>query len=115
MEIVNNGSAVIGFDDYNPRVYDDMLYGGKRLYCVATDDTHKKEDLFGGFVMIKAEALEYGSVTLVLLNGDFYSSQGPEIKEIWFEDNYVYVEAPDAETVNVVMASTPIPTKNDDA
>ena len=104
MEIVNNGSAVIGFDDYNPRVYDDMLYGGKRLYCVATDDTHKKEDLFGGFVMIKAEALEYGSVTRALLNGDFYSSQGPEIKEIWFEDNSVYVEAPDAETVNFVTA-----------
>ena len=55
MEIVNYGCLSAGYDDYNPRVYDDILQGGERIYCIAADDTHRgTTDAFGGFTMIKA-------------------------------------------------------------
>ncbi len=99
MEIYNHSSYVCGFPDYNPRVYDDMLRCGRRLYCLATDDCHchapedsVRFDAYGGFVMIKADKLEYRTITKALEDGSFYASMGPEIKALWVEDDYVHVE-----------------------
>lgn len=46
MEIVNHECCELGYPEHNERVYDDMLRGGKRIYCVATDDNHKKVSRF---------------------------------------------------------------------
>lgn len=109
MEILNYGCYTIGFPDYNSRVYDDMLRGGERLFCIAADDNHNKHpdddplsDSCGGWVMIKADALEYGAVLDALKNGDFYSSMGPEIHALWFEDGKVHVECSPAVKVNLI-------------
>lgn len=99
MEIFNTGCYVGGYDEYNPDVYDDMLRGGKKLYCIAADDNHGDTDMFGGFVMIKAENLEYSAVTKALENGDFYASRGPEIKELWFEDDKVHIKSSNAKSI----------------
>ena len=45
----------------------------------------------GGFVMIKADKLEYSTVTDALFSGNFYASQGPEIKELYIEDDKIHV------------------------
>ena len=70
MEIFNTASWVCGFDEYNPSIYDDMLRCGKRIFCIAADDNHngqpldsKKCDSFIGYTMIKAENLEYKTIT----------------------------------------------------
>lgn len=92
MEIVNYGSYVGGFSEHNEHVYDDMLIDGKRIFCVATDDNHNKigaPDSFGAFTMIKAEKLEYSSVMDALFAGNFYASEGPEIKELYVDDDNV--------------------------
>lgn len=104
MEIFNTGSASLGFDEYNPRVYDDMLKSGKRIYCIAADDNHNRNsgracDAFGGFTMIKAEKLEYKSVTNALLKGDFYSSRGPLIHDLYFEDGKVFIKCSPADKI----------------
>jgi hypothetical protein len=92
MEICNYGCLAAGFDDYNPRVYDDILTSGKRIFCTATDDNHNAiEDSFGGFTVIKAPRLEYEAVTEALEAGNFYASQGPAIEELWFEDGKIHV------------------------
>ena len=54
------------------------------------------KDSFGGFVMIKAPKLEYKAITDALFNGDFYASQGPEIKSLYVEDGKLFVETSDA-------------------
>ncbi len=97
MEIYNNASGVGGFGEYNAKIYDDMLRGGEKLFCVATDDNHNvhsikhlMNDSFGGFVMIKAEALEYGDITSALKRGDFYASQGPQFFDLYLKDGFVY-------------------------
>lgn len=66
---------------------------------MATDDNHNSYpfdnplcDSFGGFTMIKAEALSYAAVVNALVNGHFYSSMGPEIKEIYAEGRELVVK-----------------------
>lgn len=99
MEVVNYGCVALGYDDRNGNIYDEMLRNGEKIFCIATDDNHNiypmtdpKCDSFGGFTMIKAEKLTYEDISAALLNGDFYSSEGPEIKELYFEDGKIYIE-----------------------
>ena len=106
MEIVNGSCEAGGYLDYNPRVYDDMLRGGKRLFAVAADDNHnvhpadsRYSDSGVGFVMIKAERLEYRAVMDALFRGDFYASEGPEIHALWKEDGRVHIECGPADRV----------------
>ena len=104
MEIFNYSSAVDGYDEYNPEIYDNMLRSGKRIFCIATDDNHNRApntchwDSFGGFTMIKAPSLKYEDVTKALLKGDFYASRGPEIKALWLDtdDGTIHIECSDA-------------------
>ena len=106
MEICNYGCIVDGFDDYNPKEYDDILRTGKRIFCIATDDNHNGHpfnsprcDSFGGFTMIKAEKLEYKAVTDALIEGNFYASEGPEIKDLYFEDGKIYISCSPAKKI----------------
>ena len=93
MEICNYGCLKAGWQEYNPRVYDDMLRGGKRIFCIATDDNHNgRADSFGGFTVIKAEKLDYPTVFKALKDGHFYASQGPEIYDLYLEGNEVTVK-----------------------
>jgi hypothetical protein len=82
IEIYNHGSTIVGAGETDIWVYDEFLSDGKHLYCTATDDTHKLKDIGGGYVVINADKLEYTALTNALLDGDFYSSKAPEIKEI---------------------------------
>ena len=99
MEIFNSDSSAAGHCDYNEKEYDDMLRGGKRIFCIAVDDNHGLVSCFGGFTMIKAEKLNYKTVTTALLNGDFYASQGPEINGLWFEDGKIHITCSDVRRI----------------
>lgn len=99
MEIVNGECQAIGYDEYNPRVYDDFLDIGNKIYCVATDDTHGNKGMFIGWTMIKAPCLEYNQVTKALLDGNFYASEGPEIKELYVEDGFLCIETSPAREI----------------
>ena len=109
MEIVNYGCVTEGYDDRNSTIYSEMLRGGKKLYCIATDDNHNKYpvghslcDSFGGFTMIKAEKLEYKTVTDALLSGSFYASEGPAINSLYFEDGKIYIETSEASRIVLI-------------
>ena len=99
MEVFNSECEVLGYFEYNEKDYDDMLYNGKKIYCVATDDTHSKEACCGGFTMIKAEKLEYKAITNALVDGNFYASQGPEIHSLWFEDGILHIDCSDVRSI----------------
>ena len=92
MEMVNYSCVVGGDEEYNARVYDDMLLAGKRIYCIDTDDAHGEYGAYGGFTVIKAEKLEYNAVMDAMLKGHFYASEGPEIKEFYYEDGYMVIK-----------------------
>lgn len=102
LEIFNYGSYRDGHEGYCPGVYDDMLRAGKRIYCIAADDNHNKiEDSFGGFTMIKADSLDYETVTRALVDGSFYATMGPEIYSLTFEDGIISVECSGVERIAI--------------
>ena len=105
MEMCNTGSFHT-FPEYNPIIYDDMLRMGKRLYCIAADDNHNgapfgapRCDSFVAWTMIKADKLDYTTITDALLAGNFYSSIGPEIKELYMDGNKLCVKTGPCEKI----------------
>ncbi len=107
-EICNYGCEIEGYAEYTPKVYDDMLRGGKRIYCVSTDDNHNgrpkdhpQYDSFGGWVCVKADSLTYENLTDGLVKGNFYASRGPEIKALWYEDGKVHIETSPAARIDL--------------
>ena len=101
MEIRNYGCVIDGYDADDSMQYDDMLRNGERIFCIATDDNHNtypegtsKCDSFGGFTVIKAENLEYRSITSALEAGNFYASAGPQIYSLQYdtESGMIHIE-----------------------
>lgn len=99
VEVYNHGCYVLDGHHDSEQVYDDLLRSGKKIFCIATDDNHNStpldsynSDSFGGFTMIKAESLDYGSVIDAMEKGSFYASTGPEIFELYYEDGKVHIE-----------------------
>jgi hypothetical protein len=100
IELYNTGCARNGYID-SPKPYDDLLKKGECIFPLATDDSHRLFDCFGGYVMIKAEKLEYKTVFEALKNGDFYASTGPEFEEISIDEGIVKVKCSPVKYVNL--------------
>lgn len=91
IECHNSGATAEGFDEtIFPLV--DLHREGERVFPIAADDTHGEKELFGGFSMIKAKNLDYDTIYDALKRGDFYSSEGPEIKELYVENGIVHIK-----------------------
>ena len=112
MEIYNHGCELEGLYGYASQSYDEMLRAGTQLFCLATDDNHDRHpigdplnDSFGGWTVIKADALTYPSVMNALQNGAFYASTGPELYELYIKDNELHVKCSPVEKICVVTES----------
>ena len=105
MEICNGSCYNLGWDDYVPYIYDEMLRGGKRIFCIGADDNHNgpgenwAHDSFSAFTYIKADKLEYRTITKAMEAGDMYASQGPEIYDLYVEDGRVYIKCSPARRI----------------
>lgn len=94
VEIYNHGCAIGCDREGGGHVLDLLLSEGRDLTIIATDDAHFTEpDHFGGWVMVKAEANEPDLLLSALKRGDFYSSQGPEIRGITVDESAVHVDS----------------------
>ncbi|MCU0831545.1 MAG: CehA/McbA family metallohydrolase [Rhizobiaceae bacterium] len=93
VEVYNHGCAM-GCDRPDGfAIADQLLADERKLTLIATDDAHFSEpDHFGGWVMVKAEANEPDALLAALKRGDFYSSQGPELRDVRIEGDEVHVE-----------------------
>lgn len=105
-EMFNGGCLAAGYDEYNTRVYDDMLRGGKKIFCIGADDNHNHADPNSrgfdsgiAFTVIKADNLEYSTITKALEAGNFYASEAPEIKELWYENGKVFIKCSKADKI----------------
>lgn len=78
---------------------DDLLHRGENIYPLATDDAHSIYDCFGGFVMVKAKELKYDLVMNSLEKGDFYSSNKPEILELYIENGVIFIKTSKARKI----------------
>lgn len=108
VEVYNHGCAnQAGLPD-SEGVYDEILRGGKKIFALATDDNHSwpelkawNTDCFGGYIWVKAPRLTYADVIDALVAGDFYASSGPEIHELYYDDETecVHIETSPAQEI----------------
>lgn len=87
---VYNGANLNGWIE-NDHAFEDLVRQGKNVFPLASDDAHDYAHTCGGWVMIKAEKLTYEDIIISLEKGDFYASTGPEIYELYIEDNRLCV------------------------
>jgi hypothetical protein len=87
VEIYNHGCAM-GCDRPDGfAIADQLLTEGRNLTLIATDDAHFSEpDHFGGWTMVKAETNTPEALLAALKAGAFYSTQGPELRDVRVED-----------------------------
>ena len=90
MEITNHSSVLSGHNEHNHMIFQDMLELGNYVMPTGADDAHSAKSRFGGWTMIGAEKLEYGSVIEAMEKGDLYMSCGPEILELSVEDDTLH-------------------------
>jgi hypothetical protein len=107
VEIFNQTCHMANDRGYGWYLADLLLSEGRRLTAVATDDTHAKDerpDMFGGWVMVKAESLDPDSLLSALKAGRFYSSQGPLIHDICVSDDRTSVTVETSPVASVQVA-----------
>ena len=115
MEIVNNAAFTVScYPRDDAPDYENFLRAGNDMIVTGGDDNHNHYpfddplcDSFGAFTMIKAKALDYSSVIHALEIGDAYASMGPEIYDIYVEDNMVHVETSNVRDIYLLTSGRP--------
>lgn len=92
MEVWNTGCAYENDMDVDAPYWDEMLSFGNKIWGVATDDGHPMNQHCKGFVMVNAEK-NVRSILNALLEGSFYSSCGPVIKDFYVEKGIAHIVA----------------------
>lgn len=102
VEAYNHGCAM-GCDRADGfHALEQLLEEGRKLNLIATDDAHFTEpDHFGGWVMVKATENDPDAVLEALKAGEYYSSQGPELRDIDVTETEIVVECSAAVSIIV--------------
>ena len=101
IELRNTECCLLGHNENNFRVYKDLLTLGNRIFPLGADDMHSQRSLGKSWVMVGANELTYSSIIESLEKGDFYMSCGPEIAELYVENNVLKVTCSDAQRINM--------------
>jgi hypothetical protein len=103
VEVYNHGCFVEVDRGDGWYLLDQLLRQGKRLTAFATDDAHfKSDDAFGGWVHVKAGALDPDALLAALKAGDYYSSQGPQIYELAIDGDELWIACSPVDAIAVV-------------
>jgi hypothetical protein len=103
IEVWNSGCELeIGRGDSAVH-WDEALERGRRLFALATDDSHHPGyDSGFAWTMVQAEEKSQEAVLAALREGRFYGSTGPEIRSVEVDDSAVVVECSPAQSVTLV-------------
>lgn len=92
VEVYNHTCGLLNGRADSWQLADTLLAQGRRLTCFAADDAHlDRPDAFGGWVHVRAAALEPDALLAALKAGAYYSSQGPIIEHLAIEDGVLHV------------------------
>ena len=107
VEVYNHGCYAGCDRGYGFHVYEQLLLMGRRLLLCATDDAHFDEpDHFGGWVMVKAIENSQNTILTALKEGSYYSSTGPNFRNVIWSDNQVDVSTSEISTIILQGKST---------
>jgi len=111
VEIYNYGCVVDNDRGEGFFILEHLLNGDRHLNMIATDDAHfNTPDHFGGWVMVKATENTPEALLAALKAGEFYSSTGPEIKDIRIAGDTIEVDCSAAATIIVQGQGTSMAT-----
>lgn len=100
IEIWNTVSETKSARGDSSEIIDLLAAQGCRKIIFAADDTHFYDDeLFGGYIMVNCNEFSSSDIIENIKEGNFYCSQGPEIKTIKYDNNKVYVETSPVEKI----------------
>jgi len=108
IEVYNHTCAVQADRPDGTYLLDRMLLDGLHLNAIATDDAHFRDevnsnaDAFGGWVMVKSDALTPVALLAALKAGDYYASQGPDFHRISVEDDTLTIHCSSVDRVTVL-------------
>ena len=102
VEWMNTGCDLSGYIDSMQPISELLAEGERMCYPLATDDTHSMRELGKAWCQIKANNLDYDEIFNAMKRGDFYSSNGPEIKELYVKDCIVYIKTSNATRISIV-------------
>lgn len=103
IEVYNHACYLEDNTGHASYYWDAFLRQGMRVWGVATDDSHQKiEDYGGGWVVVNAPSLTVGHIQQALIQGNFYSSNGPTIEAYGVRDGKVYVRCSPAVSIHFV-------------
>ena len=84
LEIFNEAAARVGKGLATVH-WDDLLTHGKRVWGIATDDSHFARRCGKGWIMVKSPARSKENILAALEKGCFYASTGPEIFDFYLD------------------------------
>ena len=100
VEVYNNKSAIEVDRGDGLVLFDAMLHAGRRVFAIASDDSHWHEaDAFAGWVMVKAAENTPDALLDALKRGAFYASQGPGILSVTRDGDALLVRSTPARSV----------------
>ena len=103
MEIYNHTCHVECNMGYATIYWDSLLRRGKRVWGIASDDSHHiLKDSLGGWVMVNADALSPLSIIDAVREGRFYSSTGPAITDYGITNGMAYVNCSPVREIHFV-------------
>jgi hypothetical protein len=106
VEVYNTGCDIEILRGYSMVHWDDLLTLGHPCGAVAVDDGHRQAVDHGlAWTMIRAEELTTPAVMEALRRGRYYSSIGPELREVRITEGRVQVAT--SPVTSIALVSTP--------
>ena len=110
IEIYNGECIMCGYPNSSIE-YDDFLRKGMKISCVGGDDCHLLHadspvhcDAGRAYTMIKAKELTYEAIIDAMVKGEMYASEGPEIYELYYEDEHIHIKTSDCDRITMSIA-----------
>jgi hypothetical protein len=111
IEVYNATCSGVG-RELSEQIWDDYCIRVKPVYGIACDDCHFKNparDFNKGWVWVKTKTLTLAHVMEALKKGMFYSSTGPEIKDVKVTENNegileVFIQSSPAKSIALLAA-----------
>lgn len=103
VEVYNGASDVLHNVGNSIVCYDALLRNGSQMYAIASDDNHNgnglEDDSFRGWIEVFADSSSVSDITTAIANGNFYSSTGPKIIDVRYDQENVEIEFEQGERI----------------
>jgi hypothetical protein len=105
VEVYNHNCAMAALPDRSngAPMLDGLLEGGRRVMVNAGDDAHfdHPRHRFGGWVEVHCDRLDPDALLASLKAGRYYSTQGPELRELTVDGGRLRVETSEAYAISL--------------